>query len=490
MATTVSENLLSITIYNHGTLSTTHPGTKSTPASYFTYPTDSYNHTMFTEPAKTSTTDSQKISTTPTNSNQHVQSATASSVYRLTTTVLNETSKSTIGIEVTTHYSIYTTPSVSENQLSTTIYNHGTLSTTDPGAKSTPTSYFSYPINPYNHTMFIDPSKTSTTDSQKISTTSTNSIQASQHVQSATASSVYHLTTTVLNETSKSTIGTKVTTHYSIYTTTSVSRDVSVEQQMTTTQYKAITSSRSGDIAFSFNSLPLSTSTTMMFQAPLPITASSATPTISSTISSALSSSMPFPLATPTPILMHPKITSEPTIVATTEYKKITSNKHLLTLVDANTITISFNSPSTAKQHDYSTYIIGSTKTTSNVPQLVSTVPDESSTTIHESEKGTTTESPTSTEQGTVIDRDPSLFTTVAAEKSSQAVTLREAVAWALLSMTLMFLTVLCMHILCRRKRDSKVQTAALYETPDNSCYESSKTSNTLEMNIYESIAD
>ena len=125
-------------------------------------------------------------------------------------------------------------------------------------------------------------------------------------------------------------------------------------------------------------------------------------------------------------------------------------------------------------------------------PRLVSTVhvPDESSTTIHESEKGATTESPTGTEQGTVIDRDPSLLTTVMTEKSSQAVTLREAVAWALLSMTLMFLTVLCMPILCRQKRDSKAQTAALYEMADNSRYESSKTSNTLEMNIYESIAD
>ena len=67
---------------------------------------------------------------------------------------------------------------------------------------------------------------------------------------------------------------------------------------------------------------------------------------------------------------------------------------------------------------------------------------------------------------------------------------LREAVAWALLSMTLMFLTILCIHILCRQKRNSKVQTAALYEMADNSHYESSKTSNTLEMNIYESIAD
>ena len=381
-----------------------------------------------------------------------------------------------------------TATTVSENLPSTTIYNHGTLSTTDPGAKLTPASYFPYPTDPYNHTMFTDPSKTSTTDSQKINTTPTNS---NQHVQSATASSVYRLIT-VLNEMSKSTIGTEVTTRYSNYTTTSVSRDVSVEQQMTTTQYyKEITSSRSGDIAFSFNSLPLSTSTNMMFQTPLPITASSATPTIS-TISSALSSSMPFPLATPTPvILMHPKITSEPTIAAIPEYKKITSNRHPLTLVYANTSTISFNLSSTTKQHDYSTYIIGSTKT-SNGPQLVTTVPvsDENSTTIHESENGATTKSPTGTEQGTVTDRDPSLFATVMSEKSSQAVKLREAVAWALLSMTLMFLIVLCMHILCRQKRNSKAQTAALYEMADNSRYESSKTSNTLEMNIYESIAD
>ena len=253
-----------------------------------------------------------------------------------------------------------TATTVSENLLSTTVYNHGTLSTTHPGAKSTPGSYFPHPMDPYNHTMFTDPAKTSTTDSQKISTIPTNSVQASQHVQSPPASSVYRLIT-VLNETSKSTIGTEVTTRYSIYTTPSVSRDVSIEQQMTTTKNKAITSSRSGDIAFSFNSLPSSTSTTVMFQAPLPIIASSATPTISLTISLALS--MPYPLATPTPILMHPKITSEPTIVAITQYKKITSNKHHLTLVYANTTTISLNSPSTTKQHDYSTYyVFGPTK--------------------------------------------------------------------------------------------------------------------------------
>ena len=196
------------------------------------------------------------------------------------------------------------------------------MSTIQPGAKSTPGSYFLYSTDLYNHTMFTDLLKISTTDSQKISTTPTNS---NQHVQSATASSVYHSTTTVLNETSKSTIGTEVTTHYSNYTTTLVSSDVSVEQQMTTTQYKAITSSRSGHIPFSFNILPLSTSTNV-FQAPLPITASLATPTMSSALS------MPYPLATPTPILTYPKITSEPTITAITQYK-ITSNKHHLTLV-------------------------------------------------------------------------------------------------------------------------------------------------------------
>ena len=319
-----------------------------------------------------------------------------------------------------------TTTSVSDNLLSTTIYNHGTLSTTSSGPKSTPGSYFPYPTDLYNHTIFTEPSKTSTTDSQKMSTTPTNSIEASQHVRSATASSVYRLitTVTVLNEASKSTIGTEVTTHYNNYTTTTASSTVSVEQQMTTTQYKAITRSRSGDIAFSFNTLPLSTSTNM-YQAP--------------------------------------------------------RKKHLTT-VCVHTTTISFNSPSTTKHHDYSTYVIGPTKT-SNGPQLVTTILDESSTTIHESEKGTNTELPTGTEQGTVIDTDPSLFTTVTAEKSTQAVTLREAVAWALLSLMTLFFTVLCIHISCRQKRDNKAQTAA-YEMAD----ESSKTSNTLEMNIYELI--
>ena len=63
-------------------------------------------------------------------------------------------------------------------------------------------------------------------------------------------------------------------------------------------------------------------------------------------------------------------------------------------------------------------YIIGSTKATNNGPQLVSTVPDENSTKIHESEKGATTESHTGTEQGTVIDEDPSLFSAVSAERA------------------------------------------------------------------------
>ena len=110
-----------------------------------------------------------------------------------------------------------TATTVSDNLLSTTIFNHGTVSTIQSGAKLTPVSYFPNPTDPYNNTMFTEPSKTSTTDSQKRSTTPTNSIQASQHVQSATASSVYRLTTTVLNETSKSTIGTEVKARYSNY---------------------------------------------------------------------------------------------------------------------------------------------------------------------------------------------------------------------------------------------------------------------------------
>jgi hypothetical protein len=102
-----------------------------------------------------------------------------------------------------------------------------------------------------------------------------------------------------------------------------------------------------------------------------------------------------------------------------------------------------------------------------------------------------TTAYPTVTEQGTTVDTDPSLATT--ARKSSQAVTLREAVAWALLSlMTLMFIGTLSMAtILCiqkhKQKRDNTAEAPA-YEMDGNPCYESSKMDNTHGTNVYEPI--
>ena len=54
---------------------------------------------------------------------------------------------------------------------------------------------------------------------------------------------------------------------------------------------------------------------------------------------------------------------------------------------------------------------------------------------------------PAVTEQGTIVDTDPSL--SITARKSSQAVILREAEAWALLSlMTLLFIGILSVNVM------------------------------------------
>ena len=103
---------------------------------------------------------------------------------------------------------------------------------------------------------------------------------------------------------------------------------------------------------------------------------------------------------------------------------------------------------------------------------------------LTDSERETTTES----------DTVPSLPTTV--RKSSQAVTLREAVASVFLSlmilMLLMLLILLLIGILSmvtiilyirkqRQRRDSTVTAeAAAYEMDENPCYESSKTDNIM----------
>ena len=122
--------------------------------------------------------------------------------------------------------------------ISVSTENQLTLSTTHPGAKSIPGSYFPYPKDPdlYYPTMFAESTKTTA------NTAPTNLIQASQYV----GSGVYNLT--VLNEASGLTVSTEVTTHYNYYTTTTVPSAVGTtsvdQQQMTTAQYKVITRSK------------------------------------------------------------------------------------------------------------------------------------------------------------------------------------------------------------------------------------------------------
>ena len=100
---------------------------------------------------------------------------------------------------------------------------------------------------------------------------------------------------------------------------------------------------------------------------------------------------------------------------------------------------------------------------------------------------------------------------TITAQKSSQAVTLREAVAWILLSLMTMILlfigilsvvTIIRMQKQSQRRGDSTVTALApayemdgtvtalapAYEMDGNPCYESSKIDNTYGMHIYEPI--
>ena len=149
----------------------------------------------------------------------------------------------------------------------------------------------------------------------------------------------------------------------------------------------------------------------------------------------------------------------------------------MTTNVDTTTITVTVpisQSPTTHHDHDTSPTHTGAAKATS-----------ESVTVLHQAD----------TKQGINIDTDSSPSTM--AEKSSQAVTLREAVAWALLSlMTLLFigiLTVVIIILLCIRKhkqrRNSTVTAEApAYEIDGNPCYESSKMDSTYGANIYEPI--
>ena len=99
---------------------------------------------------------------------------------------------------------------------------------------------------------------------------------------------------------------------------------------------------------------------------------------------------------------------------------------------------------------------------------------------------------PNSIEEGIITKTDPSL--SKIAEKSSQAVTMRETAAWVLLSsVTLLFIGLLLVDIavLCiykyRQKQDNTAEAPA-YEMAGDPCYESIKIANTHETNIYEPI--
>ena len=101
-----------------------------------------------------------------------------------------------------------------------------------------------------------------------------------------------------------------------------------------------------------------------------------------------------------------------------------------------------------------------------------------------------------SEQETTTVNTVPSTVT-ITARKSSQAVTLREVVAWVLLSlmtMMLLFTGILSLVTILRiqkqrQKGDNTVTTEApAYEMDGNPCYESSKTDNTYGMHIYEPI--
>ena len=100
---------------------------------------------------------------------------------------------------------------------------------------------------------------------------------------------------------------------------------------------------------------------------------------------------------------------------------------------------------------------------------------------------------PNSTDsKGIITKTDPSL--SKIADKSSQAVTMRETAAWVLLSLvTLLFIGLLSVDIavLCiykYRQTQNNTAEAISYEMAGNPCYESTKIGNTNETNIYEPI--
>ena len=381
------------------------------------------------------------------------------SVYRLP--LINEAQKWTISTEVITHYSYYTTTIVPsaigvDQQLTTAQYKAITRSrpvdlvssvSTIPYASAFRVPYLTITLSSAITILTLSsPTTTTTVPYPSVTQTPMFSYRkiTSEPQDRTVITSVYRLP--MINEAQKWTISTEVTTHYSYYTTTTVPSAIEVDQQLTTAQYKAIIRSRPVDLVSSVSTIPYASA----FRVPYLIITLSSAITIS-TLSSPTTTTaviIPYPSVTQTPMFDYPKTTSElqdRTVPAMTEYQRTTNKKHHLSTV----------------------YILRTTE-------------------------GITTGSPTDT--GTTIDTDPSLSAT--ADKKSHTVTLRETVAWALLSlMILLFIgllsvnvTVLCMHK-CRQKRDNTAQAPA-YEMAGNPCYESSKISNALQTDIYESIVN
>jgi hypothetical protein len=237
----------------------------------------------------------------------------------------------------------------------------------------------------------------------------------------------------------------EVPTDYKFYTST-VPSAIRVDQQLTTAQYKPVIHSRYVDLESSVNTIPLSLKT-------------SATHVMYTSR-----------------VLYNPAVTEQGIIINTDPILATTARKNsqaatTINIIDPQKTSIPPTNSIQASQHVQSA--------TSSVYRLTTTVFDEAS------------ESTVSTKQ---LITDPSLATTT--RKSSQAVTLKEAVAWALLSlMTLLFIVTLSVAIiLCiqkhRQNRDNTVDRAdaPVYEMDGNPCYESLKMDNTHGTNIYEPI--
>ena len=341
------------------------------------------------------------------------------------------------------------TITVTKSLLSTTHYNYTALSTTHTGGEATP--FLSFQMDLYYSTILIEPTKTTiNTDSQKLVAIST------------TPRPEYEMITEG---------GSK---QFSRDTSSSKYEQSQIDYHLTTVH---------------------------TFRVLYPTTRLSeiGTNTIISTLSSPITTIKAYSSISKT--TNEPQIRSVPT---TTEYHATVSKKPYY--VSILTTTVNIDSLSTTAPY-HSTPFIGSAKTTisrglqsittaestaSRHTLLVSMVSQYSTTTL-ESEERTTAGSPTSTEQGIIfVDTYPSLSTIDQIERDhSRAVTTREAVAWALLSLvTLLFIGLLSVNatVICIQKCRQNKAHAPAYEMAGNPCYESSKINNTLETEIYESI--